>query len=309
MLPRIRKAVFPVAGLGTRFLPATKAIPKEMLPIVDRPLIQIVVDEAREAGIEQFIFVTGRNKEVIENHFDTQFELATTLKLRNQSSQLASLEQDELPAGSMHFTRQRKPLGLGHAIWCARHIVGDEPFAVLLPDMIIKSETGCLGQLVEAYRQSGGGNLLAIEEAAWDQLGSYGVVAPGQWHDRRCSIERMVEKPRGGTAPSNLIISGRYILQPEVFGILDRMESEHGREIQITDAMVRLLQDQPFHGLKYVGNSFDCGSKLGFLAANIAYALDREELGDHLRETLSELIGKAGGSVTWPLEERRLAIA
>jgi UTP--glucose-1-phosphate uridylyltransferase len=309
MVPRIRKAVFPVAGLGTRFLPATKAIPKEMLPIVDRPLIQLVVDEARDAGIEQFIFVTGRNKEVIEDHFDTQFELEATLKLRNQSSQLASLEKDELPAGTMHFTRQKKPLGLGHAIWCARHLVGDEPFAVLLPDMIFKTEKSCLGQLFEAYQQAGGGNLVAVEEVPWSQVSNYGVIAPGEWHDRRCSIERMVEKPRSGTAPSNLIISGRYILQPEIFGILDRMEGKQGREIQITDAMVRLLKDQPFHALKYVGDSFDCGSKLGFLAANIAFALDREELAGDLRSTLSSLISEAGGSVSWPKDIRELAIA
>jgi UTP--glucose-1-phosphate uridylyltransferase len=309
MLPRIRKAVFPVAGLGTRFLPATKAIPKEMLPVVDRPLIQMVVDEAREAGIEQFIFVTGRNKQVIEDHFDTQFELAATLRQREQSAQLASLERDELPAGSMHFTRQKKPLGLGHAIWCARHIVGDEPFAVLLPDMIIKSEKSCLSQLVEAYHQTGGGNLLAIEEAPWSQLSSYGVIAPGQWHDRRCGIERMVEKPAFGLAPSNLIISGRYILQPEIFAILDRMESKQGREIQITDAMVQLLERQSFHGLKYQGDCFDCGSKLGFLAANIAYALDRPDLGDDLRGLLGSLIEEAGGTVKWPEEERQRAIA
>ena len=309
MLPPIRKAVFPVAGLGTRFLPATKAIPKEMLPIVDRPLIQIVVDEAREAGIEQFIFVTGRNKAVIEDHFDMQFELEATLRLRNQAAQLAALEEDGLPAGSMSFTRQKKPLGLGHAIWCARNFVGREPFAVLLPDMIIKSDVGCMSQLVKSYHAMNGGNILAIEEAPWEQVGNYGVVRPGDWQDRCCSIESMVEKPRHGSAPSNLIISGRYILQPEIFDILDTMEGDHTREIQITDAMVALLESQPFHGLKYVGDNFDCGSKLGFLAANLAYALEREELADGIRDVLAELIGNAGGTVTWPQVQRKLAFA
>jgi UTP--glucose-1-phosphate uridylyltransferase len=210
----IRKAVFPVAGLGTRFLPATKAMPKEMLTVVDRPLIQIVVDEAREAGIEHFIFVTGRNKSVIEDHFDKQYELETTLRSRGKMAELDVLESDLPAAGQASFTRQQEPLGLGHAIWCARHLIGNEPFAVLLPDMVMKASPGCLSQLIQVYDRRGGGNVIAVEEVSWDKVHRYGVVAPENWQDNHFSIREMVEKPEKANAPSNLIISGRYILQP-----------------------------------------------------------------------------------------------
>ncbi len=236
----IRKAVFPVAGLGTRFLPATKAMPKEMLTVVDRPLIQIVVDEAREAGIEHLIFVTGRNKSVIEDHFDKQYELESTLGKRGKSIELELLEQDLPGAGQTSFTRQQEPLGLGHAIWCARNMIGDEPFAVLLPDMIMKAEPGCLKQMVDVYHERGGGNILAVEETAWENVHRYGIVAPRDWQDNHFEIEGMVEKPKRENAPSNLIISGRYILQPEIFAEIEKQEPGSGGEIQITDAMIRL---------------------------------------------------------------------
>ena len=307
MISPVRKAVLPVAGLGTRFLPATKAIPKEMLPVVDRPLIQIVVDEAREAGIEQFIFVTGRNKAVIEDHFDSQYELETTLRLRKQSGVLAALERDGLPAGSVSFTRQRKPLGLGHAVWCARNLVGDEPFAVLLPDMIIKAQPGGLSQLLECYRQCGGGNVIAVEEVPMEDVSRYGVVEPSHWSRNRFTISRMVEKPAIADAPSNLIISGRYILQPEIFEELERGVPSASGEIQITDAMVRLMARQPFHGLKFRGRTFDCGDKVGFLAANLAFALDRPEFGDSIRRMVEDVVLESGGTVVW--EEEKQAVA
>lgn len=299
MAQNIRKAVFPVAGLGTRFLPATKAMPKEMLTVVDRPLIQIVVDEAREAGIEHFIFVTGRNKSVIEDHFDKQYELESTLRKHGKSVQLEILEQDRPAAGQTSFTRQQEPLGLGHAIWCARHLVGDEPFAVLLPDMIIKAEPGCLGQMIEVYHAREGGNVIAAEEVPWEQVHHYGVVAPGDWVDNHFSINAMIEKPRRETAPSNLIISGRYILQPEIFTILDSQKPGVGGEIQITDAMIQLMKHQPFHGLRFKGTTYDCGDKIGFLAANVAYALERNDLGADFRIALKKIIAAHGGKLDW----------
>ncbi|NMD07665.1 MAG: UTP--glucose-1-phosphate uridylyltransferase GalU [Phyllobacteriaceae bacterium] len=295
----IRKAVFPVAGLGTRFLPATKAMPKEMLTVVDRPLIQVVVDEAREAGIEHFIFVTGRNKSVIEDHFDKQYELESTLRKRGKSLELDFLEQDLPGAGETSFTRQQEPLGLGHAVWCARHLVGDEPFAVLLPDMIMKANPGCLSQMVEVYNERGGGNVIAVEETAWDQVHRYGVIGGHDWQDNHFTIDQMVEKPRQSEAPSNLIISGRYILQPEIFAELDRQEPGTGGEIQITDAMIRLMQYQKFHGLKYLGQTYDCGDKVGFLAANVAMALEREDLGPAFRLVLEKTVEAHGGFLRW----------
>jgi UTP--glucose-1-phosphate uridylyltransferase len=295
----IKKAVFPVAGLGTRFLPATKAIPKEMLTVVDRPLIQIVVDEAREAGIEHLIFVTGRNKNAIEDHFDLQFELETTLRERGKSIQLQVLKNDLPKAGHATFTRQQEPLGLGHAIWCARHIVGNEPFAVLLPDMIMKSDVGCLTQMVKTYHDRGGGNVLAVEEAPWEMVHRYGVVAPCDWNGNDFSIGGMVEKPNREVAPSNLIISGRYILQPEIFAEIEKQEPGAGGEIQITDAMIRLMKTQAFHGLKFKGKTFDCGDKLGFLAANIAYALDHKELAIPFREVLQLVLADHNAFVNW----------
>jgi UTP--glucose-1-phosphate uridylyltransferase len=299
MTKPIKKAIFPVAGLGTRFLPATKAMPKEMLTVVDRPLIQIVVDEAREAGIEHLIFVTGRNKSVIEDHFDKQYELESTLRKRGKSIELEILEQDLPAAGQTSFTRQQEPLGLGHAIWCARNIVGHEPFAVLLPDMIINAAPGCLAQMVAVYEQREGGNIIAVEEAPWDQVHRYGVVAPRNWQDNHFTIDAMVEKPKRDKAPSNLIISGRYILQPEIFAEIEKQKPGAGGEIQITDAMINLMQTQAFHGLRFDGTTYDCGDKLGFLAANVAFALEREDLGPGFRQVLQDIIAKHNGYLSW----------
>jgi UTP--glucose-1-phosphate uridylyltransferase len=289
-MTRIRKAIFPVAGLGTRFLPATKAMPKEMLPVVDRPLIQHVVDEARAAGIEHFIFVTGRNKEVIEDHFDKQIELEQALAARGKKAELAALERDLPGAGQTSFTRQQEPLGLGHAVWCARELVGDEPFALLLPDVLVKTDgKTCLGQMLDVYERHGG-NILAVEQLPPDELKNYGVVSVGQCNGRVFPIDGMVEKPKPGTAPSDLTILGRYILQPEIFAILGEQEMGAGGEVQLTDAMLKLMQQQPFHALKYEGRSFDCGSKLGFLTANVAYALDRPDLGPALAAQIKKLV-------------------
>jgi UTP--glucose-1-phosphate uridylyltransferase len=295
----IKKAVFPVAGLGTRFLPATKAMPKEMLTVVDKPLIQIVVEEAREAGIEHLIFVTGRNKSVIEDHFDKQYELESTLRKRGKSIELEILEADLPAAGETSFTRQQEPLGLGHAIWCARNLVGHEPFAVLLPDMIIKASPGCLAQMVKVYDEREGGNIIAVEEAPWDQVHRYGVVAPRDWQDNHFTIDAMVEKPPRDQAPSNLIISGRYILQPEIFAEIEKQKPGAGGEIQITDAMINLMQTQAFHGLRFDGTTYDCGDKLGFLAANVAYALERDDLGPGFRKVLQEVIANHNGFLSW----------
>jgi UTP--glucose-1-phosphate uridylyltransferase len=270
-----------------------------MLTVVDRPLIQIVVDEARAAGIEHLIFVTGRNKTVIEDHFDKQYELESTLRKRGRSMELTLLEEDLPAAGQASFTRQQEPLGLGHAIWCARNLVGSDPFAVLLPDMIIRASPGCLSQMVEIYQQRGGGNILAVEEAPLDCLHRYGVVEPVDWRDNHFRIRSMVEKPGRSKAPSNLIISGRYILQPEIFAELDRHERGAGGEIQITDAMTKLSSRQPFYGVKYDGTSFDCGDKIGFLSANVSFALEHEDLSLAFREALTEVISKHGGQVTW----------
>ena len=288
----IRKAVFPVAGLGTRFLPATKAMPKEMLTVVDRPLIQHVVDEAREAGIEHFIFVTGRNKGVIEDHFDLTFEMERTLAERGKKAELSILAEAQPGAGATSFTRQQSPLGLGHAVWCARDIVGDEPFAVLLPDMLIKGAKSCLAQMVDARRDLGDdANIIATEEVPEDQTHMYGIVGLGKPKGKTVEITEMVEKPPRGKAPSNLIITGRYILQPEIFGILENQQSGAGGEIQLTDAMITLMKSSPFYSFKFDGRTYDCGSKLGFLAANVAYALDREDLAPGLREELKRLLG------------------
>jgi UTP--glucose-1-phosphate uridylyltransferase len=295
----IRKAVFPVAGLGTRFLPATKAMPKEMLTVVDRPLVQIVVDEAREAGIEHFVFVTGRNKSLIEDHFDKQYELESTLRKRGKSIELSTLEEDLPGAGQTSFTRQQEPLGLGHAIWCARHLVGNEPFAVLLPDMIMKAEPGCLRQMIDVHQSRGGGNVLAVEEAPWDQVHRYGVVGAADWQDNHFTITQMVEKPAREKAPSNLIISGRYILQPEIFAEIEQQRPGAGGEIQITDAMISLMRKQPFHGLKFKGVTYDCGDKVGFLAANVAFALEHDKLGEAFRMALEHVVASHGGHLSW----------
>ena len=289
----IRTAIFPVAGLGTRFLPATKAMPKEMLPVVDRPLIQHVVDEAREAGIEHFIFVTGRNKAVIEDHFDRQFELEATLKERKKTAEMKLLDADLPAAGSTSFTRQQSPLGLGHAVWCARELTGNEPFALLLPDVLVQNKPGCLKQMIEAYRDlEEDANVTAVEEMAMERIHQYGVVGMGKAKGKAFAITEMVEKPPREKAPSNLIITGRYILQPEIFKILETQSGGAGGEIQITDAMIKLAKQQPFYGLKFEGRAFDCGSKVGFLAANVAYALEREDIAPAFREELNGLLGK-----------------
>jgi UTP--glucose-1-phosphate uridylyltransferase len=288
----IRKAVFPVAGLGTRFLPATKAMPKEMLPVVDRPLIQHVVDEAREAGIEHFIFVTGRNKGVIEDHFDRQFELEHTLTERQRRADLELLARDLPGPGSASFTRQQLPLGLGHAVWCARELVGNEPFALLLPDVLVQHDRGCLAQMIDAARElNSNANIIAVEEVPAERVHMYGVVGVGERKGSLFALTQMVEKPARETAPSNLIITGRYILQPEIFAILAAEKRGAGGEIQLTDAMIELARTQPFYGLEFDGRSFDCGSKVGFLAANVAYALERSDIAPAVRSELKRLLG------------------
>jgi UTP--glucose-1-phosphate uridylyltransferase len=290
MPARVRKAVFPVAGLGTRFLPATKAMPKEMLTVVDRPLIQHVVDEAREAGIEHLIFVTGRNKGVIEDHFDKQPELEDTLAARGKTAELEALAADLPGAGQASFVRQQAPLGLGHAVWCAREIVGDEPFAVVLPDVLVQAPgKGCLAQMLDVYGKHGG-NILAVEPVPEDQTKNYGVVAVGEAEGNVFPVTGMVEKPAPGTAPSNLTILGRYILQPEIFGLLSEQEKGAGGEIQLTDSMQALLKKEPFYAVEYEGRAFDCGAKAGFLAANIAYALDRDDLRDAVIAEIKKLV-------------------
>ena len=291
MASTIKRAVFPVAGLGTRFLPATKAMPKEMLTIVDRPVIQMAVEEAREAGIEHFIFVTGRNKGVIEDHFDRQFELEAALRSRGKTEELTLLDGDLPGAGQTSFTRQQEPLGLGHAVWCARELVGDEPFALLLPDMLVHGQPGCLAQMMEAYRNSGG-NLLAVEEVLPEHTHRYGIVGVGAETGNTFDIMEMVEKPPAGTAPSNLMIIGRYILQPEIFERLESQETGSGGEIQLTDAMIRLMADQRFSGVRFNGRTYDCGDKVGFLTANVAFALDRPDLADRFRSELKALLAE-----------------
>ena len=287
----IRKAVFPVAGLGTRFLPATKAMPKEMLPVVDRPVIQLVVDEAREAGIEHLIFVTGRNKAVIEDHFDKQFELEATLRERVKSKELEALEAELPAAGQTSFTRQQEPLGLGHAVWCARELVGNEPFAVLLPDVIVHHRPGCLAQMIEVgHGLEHPANIIAVEEVPGERVHMYGIVGVGKSKGGAFAITQMIEKPSRDKAPSNLSITGRYILQPEIFAVLESGERGAGNEIQLTDAMIRLAQRQPFYGFKFAGKSYDCGSKIGFLTANVAYALARDDIAPEFRTELEQLL-------------------
>lgn len=287
----IRKAVLPVAGLGTRFLPATKAVPKEMLTVVDRPVIQHVVDEARAAGIEHFVFVTGRSKAVIEDHFDTAFELERTLAERGKQKELTELVGDLPGAGQTSFTRQQAPLGLGHAVWCARDIVGDEPFALLLPDMLHHSAKPCLAEMIDAYREHGG-NHVAVAPVPEDQTHLYGIVGVEDAAAKVSRITSMVEKPPKGTAPSNLHITGRYILQPEIFGLLAAQEKGAGGEIQLTDSMITMSKEaeQPFHAVRFDGAIYDCGSKIGFLAANVAYALARADLGPALKAEIAKLL-------------------
>ncbi len=287
----IKKAVFPVAGLGTRFLPATKAIPKELLPIVDRPLIQYAVDEAREAGIEQMIFVTGRGKTAIVEHFDMAFELETTMSERGKDMNV--LEPTRATPGDIITVRQQVPMGLGHAIWCARAIVGDEPFAIFLPDELMigkKGGTGCMKQMVDAYNEVGG-NLISVLEVPHEEVSSYGVIDPGAADGALTEVKGLVEKPPVDEAPSNKIISGRYILQPEVMRTLESQGKGAGGEIQLTDAMARMIGDQPFHAVTFDGNRYDCGSKTGFVEATLALALAREDMGDEVRAIAQRLLG------------------
>jgi UTP--glucose-1-phosphate uridylyltransferase len=281
----LRKAVLPVAGLGTRFLPATKAMAKEMLPVVDKPLIQYAVEEARAAGIEQFCFVTGRGKTALVEHFDVAYELERTLEERGKRAELDLLRAAAVEPGSIVTVRQQVPLGLGHAVWCARAFIGDDPFAVLLPDDLMLCDTPCLAQLAEVYRETGG-NVVAIEEVPRERVSRYGVLDVDRDMGRLVGVKGLVEKPPVEQAPSNLTIIGRYVLMPEVIGHLARMERGAGGEVQLTDAMAKLIGRQPFHGLRYEGRRFDCGDKAGFLEAQVAFALKREDLAPAMREIL-----------------------
>jgi len=292
MANRVRKAVFPVAGLGTRLLPASKSIPKEMVTIVDRPLIQYAVDEAREAGIEQMIFVTGRGKSALVDYFDHPFELETTMREKGKS--LEMLEPSNARFGEIVSVRQQQPLGLGHAVWCARDIVGEEPFAVLLPDDLMAGKPGALKQMVDAWEQVGG-NLIATEEVAAEKTASYGIITPGESNGDLTEVRGLVEKPSPEAAPSRLGVIGRYILQPEVMRVLDAQERGAGGEIQLTDAMARLIGQQPFHALKVNAVRHDCGDKVGFVIANLAMALEREDVAPKLREYLNSSPKRGGG--------------
>ena len=288
-MKRVRKAVFPVAGLGTRMLPAAKTVAKEMLTVVDRPLIHWVLAEARAAGIEHFILVTGRGKTAMEDYFDHHVELEATLKGKGKTELLDQLLADLPTEGEISYVRQMAPHGLGHAVWCARELIGDEPFAVLLPDVIVDANPSCLAQAVQAYERVGG-NIVVVEEVPPAEAHKYGIIAPGAQVDARLSqMTGMVEKPKPGTQPSNLSILGRYILQPEIFEALAAKERGAGGEIQLTDAMARLMQTQDFHAFTYEGASYDCGDKIGWLRANVALALKRPDLGPAAREALAPL--------------------
>lgn len=287
LLKPLKKAVMPVAGMGTRFLPATKAIAKEMLPVVDRPLVQYAVDEARAAGIEQFCFVTGRGKTAIVEHFDVHYELERLLEERGKAKELAELRAQAMEPGNLVTTRQQVPMGLGHAIWCARSFIGDDPFAILLPDDLMMCDVSCTKQLADAYRETGG-NVVAIEEVPMERVNRYGVIDVGKDMGKLVSVKGLVEKPPIDQAPSNLTIIGRYVLMPEVIGHLAKMEKGAGGEVQLTDGMAKLIGHQPFHGLRYEGRRFDCGDKVGFLEAQIAFALKRPELAPQVREFLAK---------------------
>lgn len=286
----IKKAVFPVAGMGTRFLPATKVMPKELFPIVDRPLLQYAVDEALEAGIEQMIFVNGRGKGMIEDHFDLAYELERTMGDRGKDGSV--LDGTRLTPGNSVFVRQQEPLGLGHAIWCARDIIGDEPFAIFLPDEFMVGSPGCMKQMVDAYDKLGG-NIVCALEIPIEDTPSYGVIEPGYRNGPITEVKGLVEKPAAGTAPSNLILPGRYILQPEVMRILETQEAGAGGEIQLTDAMAQMIGKQPFHGMTFDGQRYDCGSKVGYVEANLALALAHPEIGDDIRVIAEKLLAKS----------------
>lgn len=289
--PRVRKAVLPVAGLGTRVLPGAKNTPKEMLNVVDRPIVSYIVAEARAAGIEHFVFVTGRGKEAIENYFDHHPELEAQLEAKGKSEMLAEIRGELAAPGEMSFVRQMAPHGLGHAVWCARDVIGDEPFAVLLPDVIVEARTPCLRQLVDAYERTGA-NIIAVEEVPDSETHKYGVVAPVKQDGRLYEMSGMVEKPPQGSAPSNLAIAGRYILRPEIFDALGAQEKGAGGEIQLTDAMARLMQTQPFYAWRYEGETYDCGDKIGLLRANVGIALKRPDLGDDARKAIEALLAR-----------------
>ena len=289
MVKPLRKAVLPVAGLGTRFLPATKAMPKEMLPVVDKPLIQYAVDEARAAGIEQFCMVTGRGKTALIDHFDIAFELEATLAERSKRDALALLRSEAMPPGSISTVRQQVPLGLGHAIWCARSFIGEDPFAILLPDDLVLSDTPCLEQLANVYQETGG-NVVAVTQVPPEHTNRYGILKIGAAEGNRVAVEGLVEKPAPKDAPSDLSIIGRYILLPEVMTYLSMMERGAGNEVQLTDAMAKMIGHAPFHGLKFEGRRFDCGDKIGFLEAQIAFALARPDLGPAVREFLKNYV-------------------
>ncbi len=284
----IRKAVIPVAGFGTRVLPATKAVPKELLPVVDRPALQYVVDEAREAGIEHIVFITGRGKGAIEDYFDVAYELEDALEKKGKTAILDELRRIHMPAGSTSFIRQQGALGLGHAVWCARDAIGNEPFAILLPDVLVKADVSCTAQMVEAYNQAGG-NIIAVDAVPEDEVSKYGVIAPKSRKGRLIEMSGMVEKPLRSEAPSNLKITGRYILQPEIFDLLETQERGAGGEIQLTDSMASLMQTQAFHAFEYEGQDYDCGSKLGYLEAVLAYARDHPEIGENARALISAM--------------------
>lgn len=286
----IRKAVFPVAGMGTRFLPATKVMPKELFPIVDRPLLQYAVDEALEAGIEQMIFVNGRGKGMIEDHFDMAYELERTMA--DRSKDRSDLDGTRLRPGDCVFVRQQEPLGLGHAIWCARDIIGDEPFAIFLPDEFMVGTPGCMTQMVSAYEKLGG-NIVCALEIPIEDTPSYGVIDPGKRDGPITEVKGLVEKPASGTAPSNLILPGRYILQPEVMRILETQAAGAGGEIQLTDAMAQMIGQQPFHGMTFDGKRYDCGSKLGYVEANLALALAHPEIGSDIRAMAERLLAQS----------------
>lgn len=285
----VRKVVFPVAGLGTRFLPATKAIPKEMFPLVDKPLLQHAVEEAHAAGIEDFVFVTGRGKRAIEDHFDADAELNRTLEAKGGGESLESVRATEIPPGRLFYTRQQLPLGLGHAVWCAREVIGNDPFAIILPDDFVLSDKPCLKQMVEAYEEVGG-NIVAVVDVPRDQTNRYGILKLGRDDGRLVEVAGLVEKPKPEVAPSTLSVIGRYILQPEVFTHLNRQERGTGNEIQLTDAMAKLIGYQPFHGLRFEGTRYDCGGKTGFLEASIAHALTRPDMADKVRAMLQKFV-------------------
>ena len=283
----IKKAIFPVGGLGTRFLPATKAMPKEMLPVVDKPLIQYAVEEAAEAGVEEFIFVTGRNKTAFEDHFDHSFELEEALAAKGKDEALHLVKDMLHNPGSVFYVRQQQPAGLGHAVWCARHLVGSEPVAVLLADDLILGAS-CVKEMVDAYK---GGNMVAVMDVPHEQTGSYGIVKPGADDGRMVQVEGLVEKPDPSSAPSNIAVVGRYIITPEVFETLAEQERGAGGEIQLTDALAKQIGKAPFSGVRFSGERFDCGSKLGFLQANIAFGLNNDAMRDQLRDWLGERLG------------------